>query len=92
MLAKTVSGEIPRDLFDFIKTTIRSVSAKAREVEITPESLLIDDLALDSLDIVRVIMYLEERYHMEIDLDESAKLEHVRDLALAVAVPSLWAA
>jgi len=92
MLAKNVAGEIPRDLFDFIKTMICADSAKAREVEITSESLLVDDLAMDSLDIVRVIMNLEDRYHVEIDLDESPKFERVRDLALTVAGRSLSAA
>ena len=92
MLAKNVAGEIPRDLFDFLKTMICGASGKAKEVEITSESLLIDDLGMDSLDIVRVIMNLEDRYHVEIDLDEAPKFERVRDLAMTVAGRSLLAA
>ncbi len=92
MLAKNIAGEIPRDLFDFLKTMICAASAKAKEVEITSESLLIDDLGMDSLDIVRVIMNLEDRYHVEIDLDEAPKFERVCDLAMTVAGRSLLAA
>ncbi len=92
MLVNKSAGEIPRDVFEFISTTIRTVSAKARDAEITPETLLIDDLALDSLDIVRVTMHLEDRYHMEIDLDELPKITRVRDLALIVPGQSLSAA
>jgi acyl carrier protein len=92
MLAKNVAGEIPRDLFEFVKSMICAASPKAREVEITSESLLIEDLAMDSLDIVRVIMNLEDRYHIEIDLDESPKFERVRDLAMTVAGRSMLAA
>jgi acyl carrier protein len=92
MLANNVAGEIPRDLFEFIKAMICAASATAKAVEITSESLLIDDLGMDSLDIVRVIMNLEDRYHLEIDLDEAPRFERVRDLALTVAGRSLAAA
>ena len=59
---------------------IHTVSAKARQVEITPQSLLLEELALDSLDLVRVIMLIEDRYHIAIDLDEVPKLKRVHDL------------
>ena len=59
---------------------IHTVSAKARKLEITPQSLLLEELALDSLDLVRVIMLIEDRYHIAIDLDEIPKLKRVHDL------------
>ena len=68
------------ELFPVVVDLIHSVSAKARKLEITPQSLLLEELALDSLDLVRVIMLIEDRYHIAIDLDEIPKLKQVHDL------------
>ena len=59
---------------------IRIVSAKAKPMEITPQSLLLEELALDSLDLVRVIMLIEDRYHTVVDLDEIPNMKRVDDL------------
>ncbi len=92
MAVKNQAGEVPRDLFDVIDTMIRTVSAQARKVKIIPETLLVDDLAMDSLDLVRVISLLEDRFHVAIDLDDMPKIRQVRDLALIAAGQSLSAA
>jgi acyl carrier protein len=59
---------------------ILAVSAKAKPMEIMPQSLLLEELALDSLDPVRVIMLIEDRDHIAIDLDEVSKMKRVDDL------------
>jgi len=66
---------------DVVSEMIRIVSAKARERAITAESLLLEELALDSLDLVRVIMLMEDRYGIAIDLDEVPNMKCVADLA-----------
>ena len=38
-------------------------------MEITPQSLLLEELALDSLDLIRVIILIEDRYHTAVELD-----------------------
>jgi len=63
-----------------VVTMIRIVSAKAKPMEITPQSLLLEELALDSLELVRVIMLIEDRYHTAVDLDELPKMKRVDDL------------
>ncbi len=63
-----------------VVTMIRIVSAKAKPMEITPQSLLLEELVLDSLELVRVIMLIEDRYHTAIDLDEIPKMKRVDDL------------
>jgi acyl carrier protein len=68
------------ELFAIVVDLIQTVSAKAKHVEITPHSLLLEDLSLDSLDLVRVIMLIEDRYHISIDLDEIPKMKYVKDL------------
>lgn len=72
--------ESSNELFPVVVGMIQSVSAKAKEATILPQSLLLEELALDSLDLVRVIMLMEDRYHVAIDLDEVPNLKHVNDL------------
>lgn len=72
--------ETINDLFSIVVGIVRIVSAKAKPMEITPQSLLLEELALDSLDLVRVIMLIEDRYHAAIDLDEIPKMKRVDDL------------
>ena len=72
--------EATGELFPVVIDLIHTVSAKSKQVEITPESLLLEELALDSLDLVRVIMLVEDRYHIAIDLDEVPKMKRVVDL------------
>jgi acyl carrier protein len=92
MLVKIQTDEISRDVLDVITAMIRSVSAKAGDVEITPDTSLLDDLAMDSMDLVRVILLLEDRYCVAIDLDEVPKIRQVRDLALTATGQSRSAA
>jgi acyl carrier protein len=68
-------------LLGVVSEMIRFVSAKARERTITAESLLLEELALDSLDLVRVVMLMEDRYGVAIDLDEVPNMRCVADVA-----------
>jgi len=92
MLAKNHTVELSPELNDAITAMIKTISAKARQVLITPETLLVEELELDSLDLVRVLMLIEDRYHVAIDLDEVPKMRQVRDLALTLARESRSAA
>ncbi len=47
------------------------------EEDITPESLFLDDLGADSLDIVELVMALEEEFELEIPDEDAEKLETV---------------
>jgi len=67
-----------------IMGAIRSVSARARAVVITPQSLLLEDLSLDSLDLVAVILELQDRFQVEIDPDEITTMRRVEDLAASL--------
>ncbi len=71
---------------------IRSVSEKARTKVIQPETLLLEELALDSLDMVRVVMLMEDRLGVCIDLDEVADMRSVADVARSFARESRSAA
>jgi len=92
MLARNHTVELSSELTDAITAMIKTLSAKARQVQIAPETLLVEELQLDSLDLVRVLMLIEDRYHVAIDLDEVPKLRQVRDLALTLVRESRSAA
>jgi len=72
------------DVIAVIAETIRSVSAKARVVTITSNSRLLEELALDSLDLVAVILRLQDHYEVEIDPDEISAVTRVGDLVTLV--------
>jgi acyl carrier protein len=75
-------AESSNELFPVVVSMIQAVSAKAKQASISPQSLLLEELALDSLDLVRVIMLMEDRYHVAIDLDEVPKMKQVNDLTI----------
>ena len=68
------------DARDVIAHAIRSVSAKARDAVITAESLLFEELALDSLDLVAVILQIQDHFQVEIEPDEIPSMRRVADL------------
>jgi len=72
------------EVIGVISSYVRTISEKAKATDIGADSLLLDELFLDSLDLVRVIMHLEDRYQVSIDLDEVADMKRVGDLAATV--------
>ena len=72
------------ELIAVISDAIRSVSSRARQVPITPCSLLLEELGLDSLDLVAVILQIQDQFLVEIDPDEIPNLRCVGDLVTNV--------
>jgi acyl carrier protein len=68
-------------LLDVIAAAIRSVSKRTQTMTITADSLLVEDLALDSLDLVGVLMKLEDHFDLKIELDEVPNIRSVAELA-----------
>jgi acyl carrier protein len=77
-------GSHQSDLIAVVVEAIRGVSSRARQVSITPDSLLLEELALDSLDLVAVILEIQDRFQVEIDPDEIPNLRCVDDLVTSV--------
>ena len=71
-------------LLAIVVEAIRGVSPKARQVSITPDSLLLEELALDSLDLVAVILQIQDRFQVELDPDEIPNLRSVDDIVASV--------
>ena len=85
-MARTIGAldQSQNDLIGVIANYVKTISEKAKLAEIGADSLLLDDLFLDSLDLVRVIMHLADCYQVSIDLDEVPDLKRVGDLAATV--------
>lgn len=72
-------------LFEVIVGSIRSVSKRTQTMAITPASVLVEELALDSLDLVGVLMKLEDHYALKIELDDIPNMRTVADMGEHVA-------
>jgi acyl carrier protein len=81
----STAGVARTEILETIALAIRAVSARARCATITPSSLLLEELALDSLDLVAVILDLQDQFQVEIDPDEIPQLRTVADLANSLA-------
>jgi acyl carrier protein len=79
-----LAGPSSADMTIAIAEAIRSVSAKARGTSIAADSLLLEHLALDSLDLVAVVIQLQDQFHVEIDPDEIPSIRTVGDLAASL--------
>ncbi|EMH00139.1 acyl carrier protein [Helicobacter pylori GAM210Bi] len=63
--------------------TIRVVIAEQLGIDVsqvTPEAKFVEDLGVDSLDIVELIMALEERFGIEISDEQAEKIVNVGDV------------
>ncbi len=60
---------------------VRSVARISPDVVIGPETRLVEDLGVDSLDLVGISMKLEDRFGLQIDVDEVPNFVRLSDLA-----------
>ncbi|PDX47612.1 acyl carrier protein [Helicobacter pylori] len=62
---------------------MQAVIAEQLEIDVsqvTPEAKLVKDLGADSLDVVKLIMALEERFGIEISDEQAEKIVNVGDV------------
>ncbi len=68
-----------------ITAAVRKVARVPRDVPITAETSLIDDLRIDSLDLFAVVLEVQDRYNIVFEVEDMPRLERVGDLAACVA-------
>ncbi len=68
-----------------IMNTVRTVARVPRDVPITVETRLVDDLRIDSLDLFAVVIAVQERFDLMIDVEDMPDLNRVGDLAAYVS-------
>ena len=64
--------------------SIRSVAKIPKDVVITAETRLFDDLKIDSLDLFAVLVEVQDQFDVLIDVEEMPDLNQVGDLAAFV--------
>jgi len=64
-----------------LTSLVRSVAKLPAAARIDPESRLVEDLGIDSLDLVGVFVKIQDEYDVLIDDDDVASLRTVEDLA-----------
>jgi acyl carrier protein len=67
-------------LLEVVASAIRAEAENTRTLPIEANSRLVEDLGLDSIDIVAVTIRLEDRFHVSIDVQEVKELQYVSDL------------
>ena len=67
------------DVFNDVKSLIAE-QLEVDEEQIAMESMIVDDLGADSLDVVELIMHLEDKFSIEIPEEESEKIQTVADV------------
>ena len=68
---------------------MRKAAKMPAGVAITPESRLVEDLAIDSLDLVGVILQLQDHFDVVIEEDAVPNLCRVADLASYLGTPGM---
>jgi acyl carrier protein len=68
-----------------LTATVRKVGRIPRDVPITADTCLVDDLRIDSLDLFAVLLAVQDRFDLEIDVEDMPELNRVGDLASYVA-------
>ena len=64
---------------------VRAVAKIPAQTLITAESRLVDDLAIDSLDLVGVFLAIQDHFDIAIDDEDVPNLQRIADLAEYVA-------
>ncbi len=67
-------------LLEVIEKAIREESESARGLRIGVDSLLVEDLGLDSLDMVAIVLKLEDQLQVDIGVHEIKNFRSVADL------------
>ncbi|MFP4476374.1 MAG: acyl carrier protein [Desulfatibacillaceae bacterium] len=65
-----------------VEEKVKKVVAEKLNVdqsEVLPESVLVDDLGADSLDLVELVMAMEETFDIEISDDDAERIRTVED-------------
>ncbi len=68
-----------------IADSVRFVARIPADVVITGDSLLVEDLAIDSLDLVGIFLKIQDHFDVAINDDDVPSLRRVADLAQYVA-------
>jgi acyl carrier protein len=73
-------------LLEAVASAIRAEVERIDAYPILLTTRLVEDLNLDSIDLVGITMRLEDRFHVEIDVQEIKNFRSVADLVDQIAI------
>jgi len=76
---------IDPNLLAQLTATVRKVGRIPRDVPINADTCLVEDLRIDSLDLFAVLIAVQDRFDLEIDVEDMPELNRMGDLASYVA-------
>lgn len=68
-----------------VSQAVRQAAKLPADRIVAPESRLVEDLGIDSLDLVGVVLQVQDRFGIELPDDDVARVRTVADLATSVA-------
>ncbi len=74
-----------RALFNELGTLVRSIAKLDDQVPMTPETRMVDDLGVDSLDLVSVYLEIQDRYDVAVAEDDLPEIKTLGELTDYVA-------
>lgn len=77
--------------FTVLVNLIREVTPSLVDVEITPEQSVVDDLGLDSLDLLQLSRRIRREIGLELDLDSWTAGEEIHHMSVQSILDSLRA-
>jgi acyl carrier protein len=75
---------IDKNLQAELSESVRAIARIPSDVAIGSDSRLVEDLGIDSLDLVSIVLSAQETYGVAIDEDDVASLRTIADLVLYV--------
>ena len=70
---------------DEVISIVRTVGMVGPDVPIGPDTCLIEDLGIDSLDLVGVFVEAQERFGVQIEIEAVARLRRIADIVAYMA-------
>jgi acyl carrier protein len=67
-------------LLEAVAGSIRAEVERTKDLAIDPHTRLVEDLGLDSIDLVAITIRLEDRFHVDLDVKDMKDFRYVSDL------------
>ena len=74
------SGALLSTVMELVNEAMKSSPSAVKGLELTAETLLVEEIGLDSLDLVMVLVKIQDRLQIEIDLEEIPRFRCVNDI------------
>jgi acyl carrier protein len=68
------------DIFEGVKDVIREISPDTDLESVTEETSIVDDLDVDSLDVVEIIMKIEDAFEVKVADEDAQEWKNIGDV------------